>query len=173
MTTEAITVTNTEGTLIDAVIAALDDAFLKGKKVFERVVASTSAAQIEQTMFKNKTPFCAILATMGEEIRGIPTERHNTLELTIYVGKQCASKTDETEKTKEKFRLANLVKNAIEADATISVTATGISDNDTFHPKGPRWGVMSDVETETARPPWIAFTLPMTLGFPILTPTSH
>ena len=173
MTTEAIAVVNTEGTLIDAVIAALTDAFLKGKKVFGRVVASTSAQHIEQTMFRKKTPFAAVLATMGTETKGVPTERHITLDLTVYVGKQCPAKLDETAKTKEKFRLANLVKNAIEADTTITSTATGIPDEDNFHPKGPRWGEMSDVETENAKPPWVAFTLPFTLGFPILTLTSH
>lgn len=168
----AITITNTDWTIINAVDAAITGATVSGVALFKSVTITTSEAQAEEAQIKGSTPRAIILVEPTEESRGVYPERYCKVALVLYVAAKKTSGVDEATCIQELYRLANGIKNAVEA--VLPAAAHGYGDPEgEYQAKGATWGDLDITPSETGKQPWVAFKLPVSFGYVIALPTSH
>jgi len=167
-----ITITNTDWTIINAVDTAITAATISGDALFESVTIATSQAQAEEAQIKGDVPRVIILIEPTEESRGVYPERYCKVALVLYVAAKKTSGVDEATRIQELYRLANGIKNAVEAG--LSGAAHGYGDPEgEYQAKGATWGDLDITPSETGKQPWIAFKLPVSFGYVITEPTAH
>lgn len=174
----AITITNTDWTIIDAVKTAIGAATVGGVTLFKSVTLATSEAQAEEAQLKEPTPRVIIVSAPARhlqqavtEARGVEHERYCDVPLVLYVARKTTSGVDESARVQEIYRLANGIKNAVES--SLPAAAIGYGDEDNFHAPGAVWGDVDIKPTEDLKQPWIAFQLPVSFGYAITNSTSH
>ena len=164
----AISIANTDWSILDDVKTALSGATAGGEAVFAAVTAGTSDAQAEECQFKAHP--AAIVRYLGTAEHRTP-EGHLacavSLEL-IVAAKAAAGGTDESARLQEALRLLNAAKNAIHADPPADASAWG-DDGRTVRPIdfGP-----PKIDTDPAAP-WAVGRLPLTVGYVLESDTSH
>lgn len=168
----AITITNTDWTIINAVDTAIAAATLSGVAIFKSVTIATSEAQAEEAQARGDTPRVIILIEPTEESRGVYPERYCKVSLVLYVAAKNTSGVDESTRIQELYRLANGLKNAVEDSLPGAAHGYGDPEGE-YQAKGATWGDLDIAPSETGKQPWIAFKLPVSFGYVIALPTSH
>ena len=164
----AITVANTDWSVVQAVKTALSDATIDSAAVFRSVAVTASDAQAGECQFRDSPIAVLRYVTTREDdspedVRGCCV----VLELVVAAMVECAA-TDESSRLQEVLRLKNAAINAVETDAPADSSAWG--DGDHYH-KRIQWG-RPQIDTAVCQP-WAACKLPLEVGFVLENGTSH
>ena len=164
----AISISNTDWSIIDDVKTALGGATVGGSAVFAAVTAGTSDAQAEECQFT--THPAAIVRYVG-------TAEHRTpgghlacaLSLEVIVAaKVPAGGADESARLQEVLRLLSAARNALSAAVPSAACAWG-SDAAAVQPLE-----FAPPKIDTAHAaPWAVGRLPLTVGYVLESDTSH
>jgi hypothetical protein len=164
----AITVANTDWSIVEAVRTALAEATVSGDAVFESVALTTSDAQAGQCQFHTSPIAIVRYVTTREDdspedLRGCSV----AMELSLAALVDGAG-SDEAARLQEVLRLKNAAVNALEADPPPEARAWG--DGGHYH-KRIQWGrPQIDASVEQ---PWAVCRLPVEIGFVLDSGTSH
>jgi hypothetical protein len=164
----AITVANTDWSIVEAVKTALADATIGGAAVFEAVTVTTSDAQAGQCQFHSSPIAIVHYVTTREDDSPEDTRACCVaLRLTLAALVDSAG-VDESARLQEALRLKNAAVNAVETDPPADSHAWG--DGDHYH-RQIEWG-RAEVDA-SADQPWVVCRLPVEIGFVLDSPTSH
>ncbi len=164
----AITVANTDWSIVDAVRDALAGATVAGSAVFDRVSVTTSAEHAVATQL-NSTPVAIVRyvstceTDCPEDVRGGAV----SLELILAVAVDDAD-LDESGRLAEVLRIKNAAVNAVEADPPADACAWGSA-----RAYQPRIGWGRPKIDLSAGQPWAICRMPVEIGFAIPAGTSH
>jgi len=167
-----IVIANTDWTIINAVDTAITAATVSGDALFDSVTLATSEAQAKEAQMKGDTPRVIMLLGPTEEFRGVYPDRYCKVSIDLFVAGKKVSGVDEATRLQEIYRLANGVKNAVEAGSPAAAHGYGDTEGE-YHPKGALWGELDPAPTEEEKQPWIAFRLPVSFGYTIASAVSH
>lgn len=163
----AITVANTDWSIISAVDSALSEAAISGAAVFAEVTVTTSAAQVRQCRFA-RSP-AAVIRYVGTSEDGSPEDvRSCGVSLELIIAAKVAAGADESSRLQEVLRLMNAAKNAVEGSPPAGAAAWG--DGDVYR-RRIAWGAASI--DATAGQPWAVCLLPVELCYVLTAGTSH
>lgn len=164
----AITVANTDWSIVQAVKSALSDATIDSSPAFTSVTVTSSDASGEQRQLVGSS--IAILRYVttreddsAEDMRGCSV----VMEIAVATMVDGAG-MDESPRLQEILRLKNAAVNAVEADPPADSHAWG--DGDHYH-KRIEWGPPR-IDT-TVGQPWAVCRLPLEIGFSLNDGTSH
>jgi hypothetical protein len=160
----AITVANTDWSIVQAVRTALSDATIDSAAV----TVTTSDAQAGECQFRDSPIAVLRYVTTREndspeDVRGCCV----VLELIVAAMVECTA-ADESSRLQEILRLKNAAINAVETDAPADSSAWG--DGDHYH-KRLAWG-RPEIDTAVSQP-WAVCKLPLEVGFVLDNGTSH
>jgi hypothetical protein len=164
----AITVTNVDWSILDAVRAAVAAATIGETAVFRSVTVTTADAQAEQCQFRD-SPIAIVryVTTVEdatpEDVRGCTV----AMELTVAAWSQGAG-PGESARLQEILRLKNAAVNAVEAAPPGDAHAWGGADR--YHQR-LQWG-RPRIDAAVDRP-WAVCRLPLEIGFVLDNGTSH
>jgi hypothetical protein len=164
----AITVTNTDWTIISGVRSALAGATIAGAAVFEAVTVTTSDRQARGCQFTRHPAAIVRYVTTAEHVS--PEDVVGcALDMEVILATRAESAAqDESSSLQEILRLVNAAKNAMEANAPPA--ASDWADEDFF---------AADIgfgqpEIDTAeRQPWAVARLPVRVTYVLESGTSH
>jgi len=164
----AITVTNTDWSIVSGVQSALAGATISEEAAFQAVTVTTSDRQARQCQFTRHP--AAI-------VRYLTTAEHTspegvigcTLDLDVILATRAESAAqDESSSLQEILRLVNAAKNAIQAAAPAA--AVDWADDGFF--SGDVDVGRPEIDT-TERQPWAVATLPVRITYVLESGTSH
>ena len=164
----AISVANTDWTLVDSVKTALTAATIGGSAVFETVSVTTADAQAVQCQFRG-SPVAILRYVTTREDAGPEDVRGCRAEMELILAARANPATpDESSRLEEVLRLKNAAVNAVEVAAPAVAAAWG--DGDHYH-RRIRWG-NPQIDTSVDRP-WVVCRLPVEIGFVLAGPSAH
>ena len=164
----AITISNTDWSILDDVKTALAGATAGGSAVFAAVTAGTSDRQAAE---------CQFTAHPAAIVRYVGTEEHPTpgghlacaLSLEVVVATKVAQGgADESSRVQEALRLLNAARNALAAEPPAEACAWG---SDARVVRALEFG-RPKIDTAHAAP-WAVGRLPVTVGYVLESDTSH
>ena len=120
----AITVTNTDWSVIDAVVSALAEATIDGQAVFQSVTATTSEDQGRQCQFTASPAAIVRYVTTSEETRPEQVVRATLSMELVLATRMAAPASDQSQRLEEILRLVNAAKLAIAAASVPGSPAT-------------------------------------------------
>ncbi len=164
----AITITNTDWSVVEDVRNALAAATTDGAPVFASVAVATAGGEVaDKQLVRSPLAVVRYLTTREdaspEDVRGCNVE----LELTVAALVDDGS-ADEASRLAEVLRLKNAAVNAVEADPPADAKAWG--DGNHYH-RRLTWGP-PEVDASIG-PPWAACRLNASVGIVLDSPTSH
>lgn len=163
----AITVANTDWSIVDDVRDALAAATVSAAAVFDSVTVTTCDAKECATRLSRSPSAVVRYVTTREE--ACPEDvRGGAVSLEIILAAAVAAAVDESARLAEIMRLRNAAVNAIEADPPADACAWGSAR--AYQPR-IRWGQPKlDL---SASQPWAICRMPVEIGFIIQAGTSH
>jgi hypothetical protein len=167
----AITVANTDWSIVNAVKSALADATIAGEKAFRTVTIALSQTQAAETQFRRNTPLAAVIYDDTSEADCLEHVKALRVRMTILLAARLHGRTSEATRLKEGLRLVNTAKNAVESGLPADASAWGHGN---YYQPQIEWGT-PDIErpTDQERAPWVVATLGLTVGATIENATSH
>ena len=177
----AITITNAEATVTEAVRASLRAATVDGVAVFKQATIMGSEDAAYEKRLTGDGPMAIVIFEGIEETPGIVTnttpEAMIELSLLLVLMARVEPSRDEGDKLTAMLRLCNAAKNVIEADRATLATAAGIANlgcavEDVYHP-GIRWDSPDIDATEIVKSPWAVVRQRLTIGYTLDDATSH
>jgi hypothetical protein len=165
----AITINNTDWTILDAVRAAVAGATVNSQAVFAAVAITASAEQARQCQQAGRMP-SAIVRYVGT-VEGTcgGGEGFAVVELELLLTARLARGVNEAAAVQEALRLINGAKNALMA--AVPAAAKPVANETEFH-EALEWG-RPRIESEASDSPWVAATLPVRLAYPLASATGH
>ena len=166
----AITVTNTEWTILNAIDTALTGATISAATVFKSVTVTTSDEQARQAQMTADTgnyPLAIIRFVNTTQYDSPESYRGCLLEVELILATRVGPAKDQAAHVQEALRLTNAAKNAVEAGTITGAHSWG--DENDWHEKF-EWG---QPELDTDETTWTVAKLPLIVSFSIASPTSH
>jgi len=164
----AITVSNTEWSILDAVASALRGATIASAEVFAAVHVTASRVQFAWAR-GGDSPVAVVEYVTTIEAEGLDGERDCALDGRIHVAAAVAgSGTDESPRIQEALRLVNAAKNAVETSLPADADTVGAVR---LHARTVEWGDVA-LDADTNRP-WVTATVPVRFGYVVGAGTGH
>jgi hypothetical protein len=165
----AITVNNTDWTILNAVKTALASATVNAQAVFATVSATASADQARQCQQGSRTPVAVVRYVGTTEASCGGGEYFGVVELEILLATRVARGVNESSAIQEALRLVNAAKNAVMA--AVPAAAKPVGNEKEFH-EAVEWG-QPRIEAGSSDAPWVAATLPVRMAYPVTSATAH
>jgi hypothetical protein len=164
----AITVTNTDWSIVDDVRDALAAAKIASSAVFDSVTVTTCDEQVQANRL-SRSPVAIVRYVTTREIACPEDVRGACVSLEIILAAAVDdTDLDESARLAEILRLKNAAVNAVEAEPPAAACAWGSA-----HAYQPRIGWGQGRVDLSAGEPWAICRLPVEIGFVIPTGTSH
>ena len=164
----AITVTNTDWAILDAVASALRGATIASEEVFAAVHVTASRVQFVWAR-EGDWPVAVVEYVTTVEAEGLDGERDCALDGRIHLAAAVVGTgVDESARIQEALRLVNAAKNAIESSLPAAADCVGAAR---LHARSVEWGQVA-LDADTNRP-WVAATLPVPFGYVLGAGTAH
>jgi hypothetical protein len=165
----AITINNTDWTILEAVKSALAGATVNSQPLFAAVSATASARQGRQCQQGGRMPSALVRYAGTAEGTCGGGERFAVVELELLLTARLARGVNESAALQEAMRLINGAKNAVMAAAPAAARPVG--NEKEFH-EALEWG-RPRIEADGCDAPWVAAALPLYAAYPLASPTGH
>lgn len=124
----AITISNTDWSILSAVRSALAGATVQGETVFASVTMTTSADQARRCQLAGAAPKAIVLYEGSSERVGLGGERNCWVSISLLLAARAPAGVDAAGRLQEILRLMNAAINAAEADPPADACPLGTPD---------------------------------------------
>lgn len=164
----AITVTNTDWAILDAVKDALADATIAAAPVFAAVRVTASADQLAWAQ-STEFPVAVVEYRTTAEADGLDGQRDCAISARLHVATRAGEGgADESARIQEALRLVNAAKNAVESSLPGDADCVGAAR---VYARRVEWDPV-DLDAESNRP-WVVASLPVRFGYVLPAATAH
>ena len=164
----AISVSNKDWTVVNAVATALTNATISGQAVFAAVAATTADTQATDVQLAGEGPRAVVRYVTTTEDYGLEDGRACMVVMEILIAAKVAPAADESSRMTEILRLKNAAINAVEASPPADAAAW--AEGRRFHIP-LQWGRPEIDTTESA--PWVLAKLPVKVSLVLQDPAYH
>ena len=165
----AITINNTDWTMVDAVRSAMAGATVNAQALFAAVSVTASPEQARQCQQAGKMPSAVVRYVGTVEGTCGGGERFAIVEVELVLTARLARGVNEAAAIQEALRLINGAKNALMSAPPAA--ARPVANETEFH-DALEWG-RPRIESEASDSPWVAAALPVRLAYPLASATGH
>jgi hypothetical protein len=163
-----ITVSNTEGRILEDLTDALAAARLNGELVFRAVDVTASESDLRRLQLAGPTPKAMVQFAGAAETATIEDRRHGMMAFELWIVARLPASCSSAQRITEVLRLTNLAKNAVESTPPADAVAGGEPDH--WRPR-LQWG--RPVIEATDHAPWVVGRMPLDISYTLNSPTSH
>lgn len=163
-----ITVTNTDGRILEDITDALATARISGEAVFNAVDATAGDAQMHQMKLAGTGPKAMVRYTRTHETEAVEGRRHCVMAVDVSIAARPAGATTTAARITEILRLVNAAKNAVENTPPADAGYGG--EPNQWHPR-LQWGPPAVEADDHA--PWVVARMKLEVSYTLDSPTSH